>query len=90
MSNNEPAGPTPAKAAAAATQEGALPMGRLTLIGLFGPDTDLTALVRLSGGRIRKVRRGQRLGDGRVAGIDADGLVLQSGDRTRRLTLPGG
>jgi hypothetical protein len=76
--------------AATATSLGALDKGELTLLGLFGPEGDLSALVRLPGGRIVKVVRGDRLTQGQVVAIDADGLMLQRGDKTRRVIIPGG
>lgn len=88
MANSDPAG-TPAKVAALATDSGALSLGKLTLIGLYGPTDDLSALVREPGGRFRRVKRGQKLATGRVVGIDTNGLMLEKSGRTWRLALPG-
>ena len=62
----------------------------MTVIGVFGPEKALQALIRMPDGQIQKVSRGTRLGSGLVTGIDATGLILARGSDTRRLTLPGG
>lgn len=89
MANLIGAGRTPARVAATATARGVLDRNRLTLIGIMGPASAPRALVRLPGGRIKEVAPGDRLSQGRVLAIDADGLVLQSGGGTRRLTVAG-
>ena len=76
--------------AATATSQGVLDRGELTLLGLFGPEADLAALVRLPSGRILKVVTGDRLARGRVVAIDAEGLMLQRGGATSRITIPEG
>ena len=76
--------------AATATSKGVLEKGELTLLGLFGPEADLAALVRLPGGRILKVVAGDRLDQGRVVAIDSEGLMLQRGGATSRITIPEG
>lgn len=89
MANSNTAGNTPAKVARLATDSDALDLGGLTLIGLFGPVDDLSALVREPSGRFRRVKHGQKLAAGRVVGIDSDGLMLEKSGRTWRLDLPG-
>ena len=89
MTSPNPAGNTPASVAERATTQGALRLSEITVIGIFGPETALEALVRLPGGAIERVRRGTRLRRGVVAGIDARGLMLRRGTRTDRLSLPG-
>lgn len=91
MTNQIPAGPTPAPVAALATTEGALDERGLTLIGLTGTDTTgFRALLRLPGGRIREVETGTRLPQGQVVAIDDSGLILQRNGKAHQLTLPGG
>ena len=82
--------PTPAVVARAATTRMTASATGLTLLGIFGPDSDLRALVRLPGGRVREVSHGTRLSHGRVVGIDAEGLMLEQAGRTRRIPVAGG
>ncbi|KIC10148.1 hypothetical protein RA19_12955 [Leisingera sp. ANG-M1] len=89
MANAKAADGTSAKVAGLATQDNAVNRSNLSLLGLFGPEDSLTALVRLPSGRTRKVTRGSRLSSGRVVAIDAQGLVLNSNGETRRLAIPG-
>lgn len=74
---------------AAATQEGALKRNSITVLGIFGPKTDLEALMRLSSGRVKRVKPGSRVGSGKVAAIDAEGVILRQSGQTRRITIPG-
>ncbi|MFV0514891.1 MAG: hypothetical protein ACK5MY_14875 [Jhaorihella sp.] len=90
MASNSDAGATPANVAAKATIAGVLDRHEVSLIGVFGSDSDMKAMVRLPGGRIKAVRTGARLAQGRVVGIDAEGLMLQVNGRIRRLALPSG
>ncbi|MBL4767366.1 MAG: hypothetical protein JKY94_06555 [Rhodobacteraceae bacterium] len=83
------AGKTPANVANLATRPKGLDLKGLTLLGLFGPTDSLTALVRLPGGKMKRVNTGDRLGGGVVLGIDMDGLVLSQFGQTQRLFLPG-
>lgn len=61
-----------------------------TLLGVFGPETDMRALVRLSGGRVKQIETGARLPLGRVVAIDADGLMVERRGRTERVPVAGG
>lgn len=81
---------TPARVAAKATQPKAANLSGPTLIGVMGAPGAFSALLRLSGGRVKQVTPGTRVSAGTVIAIDADGLVLQKNGRTRRLSLPGG
>lgn len=90
MTNNSPAGAPPGNAAEHATQSDVLTHGKLNLLGVFGTDNDLQALVRLPGGRVRRVAKGARLVAGKVVAIDAGGLMLLKGRRSTRIALPGG
>ena len=89
MANAKTAGETPAKVAGLATQGNAVSGKGLSLLGLYGPENSLTALVRLPSGRTRKVTPGTRLSAGQVVAIDAKGLVLNRNGETRRLVMPG-
>lgn len=72
-----------------ATQPNALNRGRLSLLGLFGDQDNLRALVRLSNGRIKTVALGSRVERSTVMGIDAKGIVLEKSGRTQRIEMPG-
>jgi type IV pilus biogenesis protein PilP len=72
-----------------ATEPDALDTGSLSLLGLFGPEGDMRALVRMPGGRVVRVSTGVRLKGGNVVAIDADGLVLLKRGKTQRFTMPG-
>lgn len=87
MANSDPA--TPAKVAGLATQSNAVNRRHLSLLGLYGPEDNLTALVRLPSGRTRKVTRGTRISGGQVVAIDAEGLVLNHKGDTKRIPMPG-
>lgn len=80
---------TDAIVAQLATQDNAFDRKSLALMGLFGPTNNLTALMRLPGGRVRRVSRGTRLVAGRVVGIDAKGVLLEKNGATHRLVMPG-
>ena len=59
------------------------------LLGVYGSEQNLRALVRLSGGRIKEVAPGVKVPGGIVAAIEKDGLLILQGGETRRLRMPG-
>ena len=72
--------PTPRKVTAAATQQDALPMRGMVLLGTFMNDKAPEALIRDPHGRIEKIGLG-----------DNPGLVvLMRNGATERLTMPRG
>ncbi|MFN3292833.1 MAG: hypothetical protein ACK414_05095, partial [Gemmobacter sp.] len=73
-----------------ATVTGALNLGRTNLIGVFGTANARYALVRESGGRLVRVKVGDRVDGGRVVAIGASDLSYQRGGNTVRLTMPRG
>lgn len=77
---------TPDNVAEFATQTDVLRTG-LALLGLFGPEDNLKALLRMPSGRIREITLGTRLSQGTVIAIDHNGLVLSKGNSTHRLTV---
>ncbi|WP_374015316.1 hypothetical protein [Phaeobacter sp. A36a-5a] len=89
MANREN-GKTQANVAGHATQKDALHRNRLSLLGLFGANDNLSAMVRMPNGRMQIVTRGSRLSGGEVVAIDADGLILQKNGKASRLAMPGG
>lgn len=72
-----------------ATQPGAMNRNATTLLGVFGPERSLQAMVRTPGGSIRTVKPGARLPQGRIVAIDREGLLLEKGGETLRLVIPG-
>lgn len=61
-----------------------------TLLGVFGPEARMKALVRLSGGRVKQIETGARLPQGRVVAIDADGVMVERHGKTHRIPVAGG
>lgn len=90
MANSDDSARTSAKVAQLATQTNAVNRSNLSLLGLFGPEDSMTALVRLPSGRTRQVQRGSRLSAGLVVAIDAKGVVLSARGGTQLLEMPGG
>lgn len=88
--NVDPAkvGKSPVNVGDIATQSHSLDRFELTLLGVFGPVDAMTALVRLPGGRVRRVETGDKLGAAVVMAIDTDGLMLAQRGQTRRLSFP--
>ncbi len=82
-----PSIPTSASVAREATQTRAINLRQLNLIGVFGTSANRTALVRLSNGRIERVRVGDRLDRGQVTAIGNSELVYQRSGRTHRLRI---
>ncbi|WP_170752815.1 hypothetical protein [Ruegeria lacuscaerulensis] len=73
----------------AATQKSALKKNSVSLLGVFGPKSDLRALMRLSSGRVKEVKPGSRVSSGTVVAIDPDGVMLRQSGQTRRIAIPG-
>ncbi|TNF62476.1 MAG: hypothetical protein EP307_06840 [Rhodobacteraceae bacterium] len=94
MADTEPAteGPAPdmARAEALATTEGALTLGRFTLIGTTGTDALRRALVLTRGGKVLTLGVGDRLDGGQVVAIAPDRLMLDRNGRQVVLEMPQG
>lgn len=69
-----PSAPTATTVARAATDQNALKLRRLNLIGVYGSPSDRRALVRLPSGRYQKVKVGDGLDGGQVSAI-GDGEI---------------
>ncbi len=76
-----------ATAEALATSKGALPNRNLSLIGLFGSENNMQALVRYASGRIETVKTGERLSLGRIVAIDQNGLLIERRGEVGRLPI---
>ncbi len=82
--------PTSASVAKQATEKAALHANRLALLAVFGTPTSRFAMIRLAGGRVKKVKVGDMIDGGRIAGMTADAVQYQKGGRIVTLTLPQG
>ena len=85
-----PSIPTTASVARNATQQNAINLRKVNLIGVYGASNDRRALVRLSSGRYKKVQIGDRIDGGRVAAINTSELHYVKGGRTIVLKMPRG
>lgn len=93
MSETKPtssAASSSATVAKQATQPDAVALNKTILIGVFGAGDDMSALVRLSSGSMRKVAVGDRLNWGRVSAIGKDRLMILRNGKNIVLELPAG
>lgn len=88
MTTQNQAGRTPKKVATHATRINMINPNKTALIGLFGAQEDLNALIRSPNGKIQRVKTGKRLGIGKVVGIDKYGVMIEKNDRSWRMSLP--
>lgn len=84
----QPPGPTRASVAKEATEKNALKLNAMNLLGVMGKPSNRSALVRLSNGRILKVKVGDKLDGGRVAAIGAEELRYIKSNRNLTLRMP--
>ncbi|MEM0934842.1 MAG: hypothetical protein AAGJ91_02930 [Pseudomonadota bacterium] len=80
--------PSSALVARQATQNNALRLNRVTLIGVYGSASQRRALVRLPTGRYVKVQVGDRVDGGRVSAISRDALQYTKSGRAITLEMP--
>ena len=85
-----PSIPSSASVARSATQNNAINLRKVNLIGVYGTTSDRRALVRLATGRYRKVKVGDRLDGGRVSAIGESELRYVKGSRSIVLAMPKG
>jgi type IV pilus biogenesis protein PilP len=94
VASNEPSVgptiPTRASVAAQATEENAIRLNRINLIGVFGGSSDRRALIRLPSGRFVKVQVGDRVDGGQVAAIGDSELRYTKGGRSYVLRVAEG
>ncbi len=86
----QPQIPTSASVTRAATEENAINLRRINLIGVSGAASNRRALVRMPSGRFVTVEVGDRLDGGRVAAIGEDALQYVKSGRTITLEVPTG
>ncbi len=80
--------PTRASVAKTATIKNAISLTKVSLIGVYGTPSKRAALLRLPSGRFVRVRVGDRVDGGRVAGIDVSSLSYVKKGRNRVLKVP--
>ncbi|MCE0503758.1 hypothetical protein LR948_00170 [Roseivivax sp. GX 12232] len=85
-----PSVPSNTSVSRAATEENALNLRRINLIGVYGNESNRQALVRLGNGRYVKVGVGDRLDGGRVSAIGESQLRYVKGGRNMTLEMPRG
>ncbi|SFR43181.1 hypothetical protein [Litoreibacter janthinus] len=85
-----PTGTTRASVARAATDNNAIALGKVALVGVFGTSSNRRALVRMPNGRFKKVGVGDRIDGGRIAAIGEGQLKYTKGGRTVTLQMPKG
>lgn len=75
--------------AQAATNTDVLPMGELSLIGIFHGPGGYRALLRAPNGSVGLVRPGDRFASVRVAGIGDGVVAIERRGETVQLSMPG-
>ncbi len=83
-----PTGNSPRNVATAATQDGALNLREMNLIGVSGTSSRRTAIVRMSNGRFVRVGVGDGLDGGQVTAIGDSALNYVKNGRTYALQMP--
>ncbi len=83
--------PSSVSVASRATQRDAIDLGRINLVGTYGPTGQRQALVRLRSGRVVKdIKVGDRIDGGRVTAIGAGELHYVKNGRSITLRMPAG
>lgn len=82
--------PSNTTVAAAATENNAINLHRVNLIGVYGKPSSRRALIRLANGRYKKVKVGDRIDGGRVSAIGEGQLSYVKGGRNVVLRMPRG
>lgn len=86
----QPKIPSSTNVAKQATVRNAINLRKVNLIGVYGKPSARRALVRLSNGRYKKVKVGDRIDGGRVAAIGEDRLSYTKSGRQVVLQMPKG
>ncbi|WP_339109365.1 hypothetical protein [Thioclava sp. GXIMD4216] len=82
--------PTAASVAKAATDDNAIRLNQVNLIGVYGSQSNRRALLRMPNGRFVKVQIGDRFDDGQVTAINDKSLTYQKGSKAYRINLIDG
>lgn len=80
--------PSSASVAKQATVRNAINLKKINLMGVYGTPSNRRALVRLSNGRYKKVKVGDRIDGGRVSAIGESELRYQKSGRNIVLKMP--
>ncbi|MFC6687060.1 hypothetical protein [Jhaorihella thermophila] len=86
----KPNRPSAATVTRRATVKNAIRLRDVTLIGVYGTSANRRALVRLSSGRYKKVKVGDRIDGGQIIAIGDDELRYRKGSRNVVLKMPKG
>ncbi|MCC1491563.1 hypothetical protein [Cognatishimia sp. F0-27] len=86
----QPRLPSSASVARSATVRNAINLNRISLIGVYGTQSNRRALVRMPNGRYVKVKVGDTLDGGRVQSINTSELRYRKGSRSLSLKMPRG
>mgnify|MGYP006981152582 FL=1 len=70
--------------------ENSINLRKVNLIGVYGTPSNRRALVRLSSGRYKKVKVGDKIDGGQVVAIGDTELRYQKGGRNVTLKMPNG
>ncbi|GGE31064.1 hypothetical protein GCM10011360_18800 [Primorskyibacter flagellatus] len=81
---------TPGKVAELATEENALDLGGVALLGTMVDGARRSALLRLAGGSVQKVAPGDRIGLVKVQAIGEGVVVISGFGGTETLRMPEG
>lgn len=73
-----------------ATSKDVLDRRGADVIGLFGTQGHMSALIRLSSGTIKRVEVGEKIGFNRIVAIDEQGVIISRNGHNQRLSLPSG
>lgn len=81
---------TPANVARDAAIRVEIPALAPMLLGTFGPDADMRALIRLPGGVVQTIATGDRIGAQQVLAVEPGAVRIAMAGDVLRLTMPGG
>ncbi|MFK7876923.1 MAG: hypothetical protein AB8B71_14260 [Paracoccaceae bacterium] len=83
-----PSVPSATSVAKQATVKNAINLKKINLMGVYGTPSNRRALIRLSNGRYKKVKVGDRIDGGRISAIGEGELRYQKGSRNVVLRMP--
>ncbi|MGY9046229.1 hypothetical protein P775_09575 [Puniceibacterium antarcticum] len=81
--------PLPPGVAQEATEHTRANLDRVILLGIVGREGARRALLRLPGGRVARVSKGDRVGRQTVYAIDDTRIALGQNGRARWVSIPG-
>lgn len=88
MAQNTDTTATPEVVTKNATTQTEANLGRLILLGTFGPSGDQTALLRLSNGTTAQVGKGDKIGRDTVIAVEDGRLALARNGDAHWLSMP--